>query len=554
MPQLTGGQALAQQLVREGITHVFGVPGVQLDWAVDALVDVSDHVDFIVPRHEQATAYMADGYARTTGNIGACMVVPGPGLLNAMAGLATAYACGSPVLALVGEIPLPMLGRGHGMLHEIHAPQNVLAAATAWQALARSPAEIPGLLNQAVRHLRGASPRPVALRLPQDVLQAKAEVQLCQPATPGARPRPDGQAIVRAAARLAGARRPAIWAGGGVAVSGASDALRRLAERLDAPVVMSENGRGALSDQHPLALTSLGGRALLPHADVVLVVGSRFLDGRGQPLHDYAGKHLIYLNADESHMGAPRPTGVNLVGDAREGLAALIDELGAGRADHDAARSVDRVRRWCAEQLADIEPQLSFVRALREAIPHDGILVSEMTQVGYFAGIAYPVYSPRSFITAGYQGTLGFGFPTALGAAIGNPGRKVVSITGDGGFGWNLQELATAARDRIALVTVVFVDHAFGNVQRIQQRVFGRSFGVSLHNPDFLALAQAFGVRAGSAESPAGLADALRRALDREGPELIVVPVSPMPGPWHLIHGFTPRPKPPPPDPLADAG
>ena len=208
------------------------------------------------------------------------------------------------------------------------------------------------------------------------------------------------------------------------------------------------------------------------------------------------------------------------------------------------------MKRWCDDQLAAIEPQLSWVRALREAIPDDGVLVNELTQVGYLATLAYPVFTPRSFITPGYQGTLGYGFPTALGVAAGNPGRTVVSINGDGGFGWNLQELATAAKYRLNLVTVVFADGAFGNVRRVQQRLFGRGMGAKLHNPDFCTLASAFGIPSERIASPQALAAAISESSSLEGPVLLEVPVGEMPSPWHLIHSFSPAPQPPPPNPL----
>ena len=197
---------------------------------------------------------------------------------------------------------------------------------------------------------------------------------------------------------------------------------------------------------------------------------------------------------------------------------------------------LDAVREWCAEQCAEVEPQLSFVRALRAAIPDDGILVSELTQVGYLSRVAYPVYEPRTFLTPGYQGTLGYGFPTALGAKIGRPDRAVVSITGDGGFGWNLQELSTARKYGIGTVTVVFADGAYGNVRRTQADSFeGRFIGSDLANPDFVKLAEAFGVAGARASSPAQLEGLLRETAGGTEPVLIEVPVGEMPSPWHLI-------------------
>src|SRR5271155_1749402 len=233
--QLTGGQALARQLVLEGVTDLFGIPGVQLDWAVDGLRQVANQIRYVVPRHEQAASFMADGYARTTAKIGTCMVVPGPGLLNAMAGLATAYACNSPVLAIVGNIFSPAVGKGFGVLHEVRNQSGILGSVTKWQAQATTPAQIPALVREAVKQLRTGRPQPVGLEISHDVLAASADVTLIDPP-----PREEA--------------------------------------RLRPDPAMIEKGRGAMSDRHPLTLNPLGGRAVFAHADVALIVGSRFAD------------------------------------------------------------------------------------------------------------------------------------------------------------------------------------------------------------------------------------------------------------------------------------
>jgi acetolactate synthase-1/2/3 large subunit len=548
---MTGGQALARQLVAEGVTDLFGIPGVQLDWATDALNDVAPGIRFIVPRHEQAASYMADGYARTTGRPGVCMVVPGPGLLNAMSGLATAYACSSPVLCIAGQIPSQAIGKGWGLLHEIDGQSGVLAAVTKWSRLARSPAEIPSLVHQAFIEMRSGRPRPVGLEVPPDVLQATAEVTLLPAAAPPQPAAPPAADVALAAQWLREARSPVVYAGGGVPAAAAWEPLRQLAERLQAPVVMSDNGRGALPDRHPLAVLNLGGRALLPHADLVLVVGSRFSNGMGRP--HYEGKHAryVYLNVDAGHMADTRPDGLRLLGDARTGLEALVEALGPLQRPSRHAQ-VAAVRAWCDEQIAHVEPQRSLLAALREAIPDDGILVSELTQVGYAANFGYPVQQPRTLITPGYQGTLGYGFPTSIGAALGNPGRVVVSISGDGGFGFGLQELATVARHRPRLVVVVFADQAFGNVRRMHNAAFQRETGTELCNPDFMQLAAAFGLPGTRVDSPAGLQAALQAAIAGGGPSLIEVSVGAMPSPWHLIYQFSKAPRPAPPNPLGE--
>jgi acetolactate synthase-1/2/3 large subunit len=533
--QLTGGQALARQLVLEGITDLFGVPGVQLDWAVDGLREVSNRIRYVVTRHEQAASYMADGYARTTGRLGTCMVVPGPGLLNAMAGLATAYACNSRVLAIVGNIHSPAIGKGYGLLHEVRNQSAILGYVTKWQAQATTPAQIPALVRAAVKELRSGRPQPVGLEIAPDVLSATADVApIDPPAHEDDRMRPDPAAIEQAAALIEKSRFPVIYAGGGVLAAGATAALQALAEQLSVPVVLSENGRGALSDRHPLALNALGGRAVFAHADVVLVVGSRFADTMyGMPSWQAPGIKYVWLNVDPAAWKPPRSAEVGIAGDAQLGLTALAAALPRRQPDRDL--DLGKVRDWANDQARTAEPQMSYIRALRAAIPDGGILVNELTQVGYLARSMYPVYGPGTFVTPGYQGTLGYGFPTALGAAAGNPGRAVVSINGDGGFGWAMQELATLRKYNLNLAVVVFADGQFGNVRRFQEDQFGASYEVDLRNPAFDRLAAAFDVPFARAESADALQRMLGRATRDRAPILIEAPVGPMPSPWGLM-------------------
>ncbi len=536
--ELTGGEALAQQLVREGVSHIFGVPGVQLDNAMDGLAGVTDQITFMNARHEQGGAYMADGYARSTGKVGVCMVVPGPGLLNAAAGLATAHATSSPVLCISGQIPSHTIGRGLGMLHEVPHQSRILDSLTKWHALAATPNDVPALIREAFRQLRSGRPRPVAVEIPPDVLAARGAVELLAPDPNEAetgRMAPDPDAVRAAAELLRTAERPAIWAGWGVQASDATEELRAVAEALEAPVIMNRGGRGSLSDRHHLALTAVGGRKVLPDADVVLVVGSRFLNLRGLPVPTAPDAKIILINVDANDLGEPRHADVAVHADARLALAALQAEL-AGTPRASRREELDAVRAWCAEQVASIEPQMSWLRALRGALPDDGIFVNELTQVGYVARSGFPSYGPRATLTPGYQGTLGYGFPTALGVKVGNPDRAVVSITGDGGFGWGLSELATAAKYGIGLATVVFNDGAFGNVRRTQKDDFGgRYIGTDLVNPDYVKLGEAFGVASERAASPDELRTALEKAFAAGAPTLIEVPVGEMPSAWHLI-------------------
>ncbi|KUO17445.1 thiamine pyrophosphate-dependent enzyme [Streptomyces dysideae] len=547
--ELSGAQALVGQLVREGVRHVFGVPGVQLDHVLDALARAraaGGPIEYIAARHEQGAAHMAEAYARTTGRPGVCMVVPGPGVLNALPAVATGYACSSPMLCVAADIPSTLAGQGLGMLHELPDQDGVLASVTKWSGRAETPTRIPALVREAIRQSRSGRPRPVGLTIPADVLAARAETDLEQADedTPPASEPSDQDVLTQIATVLRGARRPLIHAGGGVLASRAGAALTALAEELSAPVVMSRNAGGAVPAHHRLAFTSLAAPRLLPAADAVLVVGSRFVTPRGTAVPTAPGAAVALVNADPGDMGPPRRADLTLCADARTALEALRSLLATGRADPAAGwppAELAEVRLSCARRVTGVEPQWSYVRALREAIPDDGFLVNELTQVGYLASVGYPVHHPGTFLTPGYQGTLGYGYPSALGVKVGNPDRAVVSVNGDGGFCWNMQELATARKYGIGVTAVVFNDNAYGNVRRIQADEFeGRFIGSDLASPDFVRLAESFSVPAVRAETPARLAAALKECLGEPGPSLIEVPVTEMPSVWPLLLGGSP--------------
>ena len=536
-PQSTGGQALVDGLIKHGIKDLFLIPGIQLDWAVDALRQRSEEIRLFIPRHEQTTTYMADGYYRVTGKVGAAMVVPGPGALNAGAGLATAYASNSKVLFVTGQIHSSGIGKGCGLLHEIKDQSGFVRGLTKWNHMVTAPSDIRVSLDNAFRELDRGRPRPVGLEIPHDYLSASASIdpRAADAAQPSTTLSPEDLIQIQGAAKLLdGARFPVIYVGGGVIASGAHAELQRLAERIGAPVVMSDNGRGALDDNHPLAMNALAGRAVFEHADVVLVVGSRFVDVLTPTASWPAGKvQYIHINIDEADLGAPRTPEVSLMADALPALRELAERVKANvRLSNESAESV---KVWAQGQIDLVEPQASYVRAIRRAMPHDGVFVNELTQVGYLARIAFPVHAPRTYIGPGYQGTLGYGFPVALGAAVGAAGRRVVSITGDGGFGWNMQELATAQRYRLPITLIVFNDGHYGNVRAIQKREFGAEVGVDLTNPDFELLARAFGVAFQAVGSPSQLEAAVREANAHPGPVLIEAKVGVMPSPWHLL-------------------
>lgn len=535
---VTGGQALVSALVQHEIKDIFLIPGIQLDWAVEALRQRGDALNLFIPRHEQSTTYMADGYYRVTGQVGTAMVVPGPGALNAGAGLATAYASNSKVLFITGQIHSSGMGKGCGLLHEIKDQTGFVRGLTKWNHLVGSPADIAPSVSEALSQVHQGRPRPVGLEIPHDYLSSQvppSESQTTVTASGKGASSANVTALIADAARLlTQARFPVLYVGGGIFPAEACEELQALAEKLNAPVVMSDNGRGALSDRHPLAMNALAGRAVFEHADVVLVIGSRFVDVLTPTASWPAGRiRFIHINIDADDLGAPRSPEIAIAGDAAEVLPQLTASV--PRRNILSQQEALQVKAWAQSQIDLIEPQASYVRALRQAMPDDAIFVNELTQVGYLARIAFPVYSPRTYIGPGYQGTLGYGFPVALGAAVGAKGRRVVSITGDGGFGWNMQELATAQRYQLPVTLIVFNDGHYGNVRAIQRREFGAEVAVELTNPDFGLLARAFGVAFESVDSPEALAGAVKQANSHQGPVMIEVKIGVVPSPWHLL-------------------
>src|SRR5215208_3792044 len=322
---LTGGQALVASLIANGVDTIFALPGVQLDGAFDALYAERDAIRVIHPRHEQAAAYMADGYARTTGNVGVCMVVPGPGLLNATAALSTAYACNSPVLCVTGQIQSDLIEFGRGLLHEIPNQLGMIRSVTKHAERATTPLEVPGLVQRAFSEVRYGRQRPVEIEIPPDTLFATADVEMLPPAELPERFAGDPEALEQAARLLANARRPLIWSGGGVLRSGAWDELRRLAMLLQAPVVMTANGKGALSDRDPLAQNILGGIELLRESDVIFAVGTRFVDPATAKWGVSQSHTIIQMDIDPAEIARNTPVSVGVEADAKAGLAALAE-------------------------------------------------------------------------------------------------------------------------------------------------------------------------------------------------------------------------------------
>jgi acetolactate synthase-1/2/3 large subunit len=531
---MTGGEAAVQALVAQGVDTLFVLPGVQNDAFFSALYDAAERLKVIVTRHEQAAGYMAYGYAAATGRPAAYCVVPGPGFLNTTAALATAYACNAPVVCLSGQVPLGRIGRGFGLLHELPDQLGIMQRLTKWAARVEAPQDAPRLIAEAFERMRTGRPRPVALEIPMDVLADDAWLAAGMPRVRQiAQPQPDPEALERAAELLNGAARPMIFVGGGG--QGASTQVRALAERLGAPVVAGWMGRGVMDDRSPLSLSLTMAHRLWPEVDVALAVGSRFQRVQTEWGLD-ADVKVIRIDLDPVEITRHARPEVALLADAAEALDGLLPLIRAGERQAWRQRAAETKEGIAALYRRELAPQVAFLDAIRSALPEDGILVEDLTQVGYVARIAFPVHGPRQYITSGYQGTLGHALPSALGTKVARPDRAVVALTGDGGFMYNVQELATAVQHGINVVALVFNDGAYGNVKRMQREVYGnRVIASDLVNPDFVRLADSFGVFARSAEDPDGLRAALEQALARNVPALIEVKVGAFPDPWQRI-------------------
>ena len=517
MPEMTGAQSLIQSLIREGVEVVFGLPGVQIMEAYNAFYD-QPGIRLITVRHEQSAGYMADGYARTTGRVGVALVVPGPGALNAAAAVGTAYAASSPVLLVSGQIDSSILGQRKGALHEVNDQLDVFKPITKWNARTTRAEEIPYLVHLAMQHLADGRPRPVEIELPFDILPASADMELLE--REGAvKQSPDPAKIKEAVALLAKAERPLIWAGGGCREADISSELSDLAEALNAPVITTPEGKGAIPENHPLSLGVFyygHGPAYyaLPQSDVILAIGSRMNLNPRTPWSIHPGQTIIQIDADPEELGRNIDPQVGIVADAKLGINELLAELGGST---DASQweqgELEEIRRKTTEDLRALAPlQMEMVETIRTELDDDAIMVAGTTEVAYWGHLTFPVLKPRSYLTSSYFATLGYAFPTALGAKVGNPGRQVVATIGDGGFMYASSELSTAVQEGINLVTLVFNNGLLGASRADQMnRYQGRAIGTELHNPDFAQLAQVYGALGIQTDRPSGTGPALAR-------------------------------------------
>ncbi|WGS01495.1 thiamine pyrophosphate-binding protein [Bradyrhizobium sp. ISRA443] len=537
MTSTSGGEAIVNGLVGHGVDTVFGLPGAQIYGLFDAFHQAQLKV--IGARHEQACGYMAFGYARSSGRPGVFSVVPGPGVLNASAALLTAFGCNEPVLCLTGQVPTQFLGKGRGHLHEMPDQLATLRTFVKWADRIEYPDNAPAMVSRAFQEMLSGRRGPASLEMPWDVFTQRAQVAAVKPFDPLPAPQPDPVRIKAAADLIAGSKAPMIFVG-----SGAIDAreeILELAEMIDAPVVAFRSGRGIVSNAHELGLTMAAAYKLWPKTDLMIGIGTRLeLPTMSRWPYRPDGLKCVRIDIDPVEMRR-WPADAAVISDAKAGTADLVAAVRkAGYSKTSGRRAAIREATAAAEhEIQRIQPQMAYLKILREVLPANAIVTDELSQVGFASWYGFPIYEPRTFVTSGYQGTLGSGFPTALGAKVANPNKPVVAITGDGGFMFGVQELATAVQFKIGVVTLVFNNNAYGNVRRDQRERFdGRVVASDLVNPDFVKLAGSFDVGAARVTSPDHFRPVLEKALADGGPYVISVevPTDSEISPWAFIH------------------
>ncbi|MFC5028291.1 thiamine pyrophosphate-binding protein [Streptomyces sp. DSM 41987] len=539
MTARNGGDLVVESLAALGATTVFGLPGQHALGTFDALRRST--LSYVGLRVENNAGFAADAYARVTGGVAPLLVSTGPGALMTLAALQESAAASAPVLAISSQVPTAGLGGGrHGYLHELRDQKASFRYVVKSVHTVRTASQIPSALAEAWESALTAPYGPVWVEIPQDVLLAGTGVPLVTALRAVPRPlEPRAELITEAARLLSGAQRPAILAGGGVVRSGAAGELLALAEQLDAPVASTFGGKGAFPWEHPLSLQSwIEDRHttdFLEAADVLLVVGSG-LGELSSNYHTFRPRgRVIQIEADLGKLESNHPA-LGIHGDARLSLAALCD-LTVPRPDEEAAKAVAEVLALVGDRIAgqDLGLEQQLLAAVRDALPDTSPSCWDMTILGYWAWSAFDARHPNTMHSAQGAGGLGYGFPAALGAAAADPTRPVLAVSGDGGAMYSIAELATARQYGLPVTWLIVDDGGYGILREYMTDAFGQATATELARPDFVALAESFGVPA-TATTPDTLRDDLAAALATPGPSVVVLPAHlRMFAPTHLI-------------------
>jgi len=540
MTARTDGEWIVDALRAEGVRHVFGIPGVHNLAIYDALIRQRE-ITHVLARHEAGAAFMADGYARASGAPAVVVVTTGPGATNALTPLVESYAGSIPVVVVMSDVASPLVGRDLGALHEVPNQIECFRPVTRWAEAVTEAVAVPATVHGAFDLLRTGRPGPIAISIPNDFLTARFEAEVRSGAGHGRRPPCHVEAISEAVRLLSGASRPLVIAGGGVIAAEAQAELACLARRLGAPVITTVMGRGAVSERDPLwhgvLPNSRATEAVIKAADVILAVGCRFAHRSTQGLllnlSFSPSQTLIHLDLDPTVIGRLFKAQLPIVGDAKDGLTRLVEGLGGGsmRAtwDHrwrEALRPAGSAR--YSREVAHL------IDTLRASLPDDAIVVNDQTGINYWMEWRFPVLMPRTFLYPVGSATLGYAVPAAIGAKIARPDRAVVAVVGDGGFMYSVNELATAVKYRLPVVFLLLNDDRYGAIKWLQQTMFDGRWGeADLTNPDFPALARAFGARGERVANVDALGGAIETALAADGPTVLELRMTVDP-PWEL--------------------
>jgi acetolactate synthase I/II/III large subunit len=539
--KISGAQILLRSLKAEGVDTIFGYPGGSVIDIFDAMArDFSEDFRFILVRHEQAAVHAADGYARATGKPGVCLVTSGPGGTNTVTGLATAYMDSIPVVVLTGQVPRPLIGNDAFQEADI---VGITRPCTKHNYLVENTEELANTVKEAFYIAGSGRPGPVLVDLPKDVLQSKAEFEYpreVELSTYKPTIKPYLPAVKRAAELIAQAERPVIYAGGGVITAGAHQELRALAETTGFPVTMTLMGLGCFPGTHPLSLGMLGmhgtyrANMAVSNSDLLIAVGARFDDRVTGPVDAFAqDAQIVHIDIDPTSIQKNITVDIPIVADARHALAKLIElvkKKGFGKKEREKLQKWHAtITAWRNEQrlrydrtTETIKPQY-VVEKLYEITAGHAIISTEVGQNQMWAAQYYLVDEPRTFLTSGGLGTMGYGFPAAIGAQVAFPDRLVIDIAGDGSIQMNIQELATVAQYKLPVKIVILNNGYLGMVRQWQERFYDNVYAHTdiMAAPDFVKLAEAYGALGLRARTTAEVEPVIRQGLEHDGAVLM---------------------------------
>ncbi len=539
MEKLTGGQATVRSLIKAGVKQIYGLPGVQNDWLYNALYDYRDEIKVIHTRHEQGAGYMALGHYLATGEQSVYNIVPGPGFLNSCGALSTIWGLNAKTLCLVGQIPKKVQGKGYGVLHEIPDQMGIMQRLTKWSAKVDSPSAAPMVIAEAFEQMHSGRPRPVGVEVPMDVLSGTEEVNFDKfDIIPEVTTVTEDE-LSTAVDLIKAAKNPLVFVAGGA--MHASAEVIEFVEHLQAPVFAYRTGKGIVPSSHYLSYPVPAAHSLWADCDLCIAIGSH----ARMPLMKWGQDDklkFLTINIDEEAQNKMREPDLALTADSKVALSLLNPKLKEAFDQRPSKESemIKFAKSW-SEQTAYLEPQNSYLNLIREELPEDGIFVDELTQVGFASRISWNTELPRTYLCTGHMGTLGWGFQTALGAKAARPDATVISVAGDGGFMFGVQELATAVQHKLGVIVILFNNNLFGNVRSMQEDLYdNRVIATDLHNPDFVKMAHAFGAHSTRVKDMDGLRKAIRAAKGEELPTLIEVPVG---NDWPSTNRFKALPK-----------